>query len=142
MTTRSITFDAPAACWVQVSPVLPPAGGSDVVNLPDSALTEAAGPGTYNISWDDEGWGDWSAVGATAGGSVQTTKDLTPAGIKALLAASSAKVSAAPSGGGGGGVGPAGPAGPAGPSNLRVLGKADQVPAGTPANTVIVRKAV
>lgn len=130
MATRSITFDAPAACWVQVSPVLPPAGGSDVVNLPDSALTEAAGPGTYNISWDDEGWSNWSAVGATAGGSVQTTKDLTPAGIKALLAASAAKASAAPSSGGGG------------PSNLQVLGKTDQVPAGTPANAVIVRKAV
>ena len=130
MATRSITFDAPAACWVQVSPILPPAGGADVVNLPDSALTEAASPGTYNISWDDEGWGDWSAVGATAGGSVQTTKDLTPAGIKALLAASAAKASAAPSSGGGG------------PSNLQVLGKTDQVPAGTPANTVIVRKAV
>ena len=139
MTTRSITFGAPAACWVQVSPVLPPAGGSNVVNLPDSALTEAAAPGTYNISWDDEGWDNWSAVGATAGGSVQTTKDLTPAGIKALLAASAAKTSAAPSGGGSGGVGPAGPAGP---SNLRVLGKTDPVPAGTPANTVIVRKAV
>ena len=137
MTTRSITFDAPAACWVQVSPVLPPAGGADVVNLPDSALTEADGPGTYRISWDDEGWGDWSAVGATAGGSVQTTKDLTSAGIKALLVASSAKASAAPSGGGGGGG-----VGPAGPSNLRVLGKTEPVPAGTPANTVIVRKAV
>lgn len=133
MTTRSITFDAPAACWVQVSPVLPPAGGADVVNLPDSALTEAAGPGTYSISWDDEGWSDWSAVGATAGGSVQTTKDLTPAGIKVLLAASIAKVSSTP---GGGGVGPAGP------SNLRVLGKTDPVPTGTPANTVIVRKGV
>ena len=130
MTARSITFDAPAACWVQVSPVLPPAGGSDVVNLPDSALTGAPGPGTYNISWDDEGWGDWSAVGAVAGGSVQTTRDLTPAGIKALLTASTAKTSAAPNGVG------------SGPSNLRVLGKADQVPAGTPANTVIVRKAV
>jgi hypothetical protein len=130
MTTRSITFDAPAACWVQVSPILPPAGGTDVVNLPDSALTEAAGPGTYNISWADEGWGDWSAVGATAGGSVQTTKDLTPAGIKALLAASAAKASATPTSGGGG------------PGNLRVLGKTDQVPAGTPENTVIVRKAV
>ena len=130
MATRSITFDAPAACWVQVSPVLPPAGGASVVNLPDSALTEAPGPGTYNVSWDDEGWGDWSAVGAAAGGSVQTTKDLTPAGIKALLAASAAKASAAPSSGGGG------------PSNLQVLGKTDQVPAGTPANTVIVRKAV
>lgn len=128
MATRSITFDAPAASWVQVSPVLPPAGGSGVVNLPDSALTEAPGPGTYNISWDDEGWTDWSAVGATAGGSVQTTRDLTPAGIKALLAASVAKSSAGPSGGG--------------PSNLRVLGKTDQVPAGTPENTVIVRKAV
>lgn len=136
MTTRSITFDAPAACWVQVSPVLPPAGGASVVNLPDSALTTAAGPGTYSISWDDEGWGDWSAIGATAGGSVQTTKDLTPAGIKGLLAASSAKTSATPGGGNSGG------AGPAGPSNLRVLGKAEQVPAGTPANTVIVRKAV
>ena len=134
MTTRSITFDAPAACWVQVSPVLPPAGGADVVNLPDSALTEAAGPGTYNISWDDEGWGDWSALGATAGGSVQTTKDLTPAGIKGLLSASAARTSAAPSGGGG--------VGPAGPSNLRVLGKTEPVPAGTPADTVIIRKAV
>lgn len=128
MTTRSITFDAPAASWVQVSPVLPPAGGLNVVNLPDSALTEAPGPGTYNISWDDEGWTDWSAVGATAGGSIQTTKDLTPGGIKALLAASASKSSAEPSGGG--------------PSNLRVLGKADRVPGGTPANTVIVRKAV
>lgn len=132
MTTRSITFDAPAACWVQVSPVLPPAGGASVVNLPDSALTEAPGPGTCNISWDDEGWGVWSAIGAAAGGSIQTTKDLTPAGIKGLLAASSAKTSATPGGG----------AGPAGPSNLRVLGKVEQVPAGTPANTVIVRKAV
>lgn len=130
MTTRSITFDAPAACWVQVSPVLPPAGGADVVNLPDSALTEAPGPGTYNVSWDDEGWNDWSAVGAAAGGSVQTTKDLTPAGIKALLAASTANVSATPNGGG------------FGSGNLRVLGKADSVPKGTPANTVIVRKAV
>lgn len=100
------------------------------MNLPDSALTEAPGPGTYNVSWDDEGWSDWSAVGATAGGSVQTTKDLTPAGIKALLAASAAKASAAPSSGGGG------------PSNLRVLGKDDRVPPGTPADTVIVRKAV
>jgi hypothetical protein len=129
MTTRSITFDAPAACWVQVSPVLPPAGGASVVNLPDSALTEAPGPGTYSISWDDEGWSNWYVIGATAGGSVQITTDLTPAGIKGLLAASSAKTSATPGGGGG-------------PSNLRVLGKTDQVPAGTPANTVIVRKAV
>ena len=133
MTTRSITFDAPAACWVQVSPVLPPAGGASVVNLPDSALVEAAGPGTYNLSWDDEGWSTWYAIGATAGGSVQTTTDLTPAGIKGLLAASAANASATPAGRG---------AGPAGPSNLRVLGKAEQVPAGTPANTVIVRKAV
>lgn len=130
MTTRSITFVAPAACWVQVSPVLPPAGGASVVNLPDSALVEAAGPGTYNVSWDDEGWSNWSAIGATSGGSVQTTRDLTPAGIQGLLAASAAKASAAPSSGGGG------------PSNLRVLGMAEQVPAGTPANTVIVRKAV
>lgn len=128
MATRSITFDAPAACWVQVSPVLPPAGGTTVTNLPDSALTEAPGPGTYNVSWDDEGWKDWSAVGATAGGSAQTTKDLTPAGIKALLAASTANVSAVPNGVGSG--------------NLRVLGKTDSVPEGTPANTVIVRKAV
>lgn len=151
MATRSITFISPAAGWVQVSPVLPAAGGVDVTNLPDVALRETPGRGTYSISWDDEGWNDWSASGAVSdGGSVQTTSDLTPAGIQAMLEASAAKTSAKPSGGAGspGPAGPAGPPGPpgrpgdAGPSNLMVLERAQPVLPGTPANTVLVRKAV
>jgi len=108
------------------------------------------GRGTYSITWDDEGWSDWSASGAVSdGGSVQTTSDLTPAGIQAMLEASAAKTSAKPSGGAGT-PGPAGPPGPpgapgtpgaAGPSNLRVLEKTQPVPPETPANTVLVRKA-
>lgn len=151
MATRSITFVSPAAGWVQVSPVLPAAGGVDVTNLPDVALRETPGRGTYSISWDDEGWGDWSASGAVSdGGSVQTTSDLTPMGIQAMLEASASKTSAKPSGGAGspGPAGPPGPAGtpgqrgPAGPSNLMVLEKTQPVPPGMPANTVLVRKAV
>jgi len=100
MASRSITFISPAAGWVQVSPVLPAAGGVDVTNLPDVALRETPGRGTYSITWDDEGWSDWSASGAVSdGGSVQTTSDLTPAGIQAMLEASVAKSSAKPSGG-------------------------------------------
>ena len=149
MATRSITFVSPAAGWVQVSPVLPAAGGVDVTNLPDVALREMPGRGTYSITWDDEGWSDWSASGAVSdGGSVQTTSDLTPAGIQAMLEASAAKTSAKPSGGAGS-PGPAGPPGPpgapgrpgdAGPSNLQVLENTQPVPPGTPANTVLVRK--
>lgn len=148
MATRSITFVSPAAGWVQVSPVLPAAGGVDVTNLPDVALREAPGRGTYSISWDDEGWSDWSASGAVRdGGSVQTTSDLTTAGIQGLLEASAAGTSAKPSGGAGspgpaGPPGPPGQRGPAGPSNLMVLEKTQPVPPGTPANTVLVRKAV
>ena len=101
------------------------------------------GRGTYSITWDDEDWSYWSASGAVSGGgSVQTTSDLTPAGIRAMLEASAAKTSANPSG-------PAGPPGPPGapgapgapgPDNLRVLEKTQPVPPGTPANTVLVRK--
>ena len=112
------------------------------------ALRETPGRGTYSITWDDEGWSDWSASGAVSdGGSVQTTSDLTPAGIQAMLEASAAGTSAKPSGGAGspgpaGPPGPPGQRGPAGPSNLMVLEKTQPVPAGTPANTVLVRKAV
>ena len=149
MATRSITFISPAAGWVQVSPDLPAAGGIDVTNLPDVALRETPGRGTYSITWDDEDWSYWSASGAVSdGGSVQTTSDLTPAGIQAMLEASAAKTSAKPSGGAGspGPAGPAGPAGPPGPpgasgsNNLRVLEKTQPVPPSTPANTVLVRK--
>ena len=131
MATRSITFVSPAAGWVQVSPVLPAAGGVDVTNLPDVALRETPGRGTDSITWDDEGWSYWSASGAVSdGGSVQTTSDLTPTGIQAMLEASAEKTSAKPSGG----------AGSPGPDNLRVLEKTQPVPPGTPANTVLVRK--
>lgn len=131
MATRSITFISPAAGWVQVSPVLPAAGGIDVTNLPDVALRETPGQGTYSITWDDEDWSYWSASGAVSdGGSVQTTSDLTPAGIQSMLEASAEKTSAKPSGG----------AGSLGPDNLRVLEKTQPVPPGTPANTVLVRK--
>ena len=147
MARKTVTFTAPAAGWVQVSPVLPPTGGTNVTALPDSTTVTVEAAGSATLSLEDEGWTSWLATGAVTGGSVQTSTDITPTGIAALLAASAAKASAVPGGGGGSGTpGPAGPPGregprgPAGPQNLVVLESGQQVPRDLAANTVIVRK--
>ena len=111
MTTRSIAFNAPASGWVQISPVSPPFGPPRVTELPDSASVSFAASGSVTLSWDDEGWDTWSAEGAVTGGTVERSGVVTPSAVEQLLSASTAKSSAAPSGGAfsprqsGGGIG-------------------------------------
>lgn len=147
MARKTVTFTAPAAGWVQVAPVMPPAGGANVTALPDPMTVTVDAAGSATLSWEDEGWTSWLATGAVTGGSVQTSTDLTPTGIASLLAASAAKSSAVPGGGGGSGApgpqgppGHEGPRGPAGPQNLVVLESGQATPRDLAANTVIVRK--
>lgn len=99
MTSRSITFAAPAPGWVQVSPILPPYGAPRVDNMPDATSAQFATPGSVTLSWDDEGWGAWGAEGAVVGGTVERTDTATSSGVTQLLSASSSRASAAPGGG-------------------------------------------
>ena len=99
MTTRSLTFNAPGPGWVQINPVTPPFGPPRVTELPDAASVSFAASGSVTLSWDDEGWDAWNAEGAVTGGTVERSDVITPSAVEQLLSASTAKTSAAPSGG-------------------------------------------
>lgn len=101
MATRSVTFTAPAAGWVQLSPSFAAAGGPPPNGSPDPARVEFHSPGPQEITFDDEGWHSWTSTAAVLNGSVESGPDIQTSTIEGLLAASVARRSAAPSGGGG-----------------------------------------
>lgn len=99
MATRSVTFTAPAAGWVQFSPSFAAAGGPPPNGSPDSAVINFSGPGLQTAAFDDEGWTAWSATATVTGGSVEHGPDIQQSTIEGLLAASAARRSITPGGG-------------------------------------------
>ena len=99
MTTRSVTFNAPAAGWVQLSPSFAAAGGPTPNGSPDSVEVKFHGPGSQTVTLDDEGWTAWSTTAAVIGGSVEAGPDIQQSTIEGLLAASAARRSVTPGGG-------------------------------------------
>lgn len=99
MATRAVTFTAPAAGWVQISPSFAAAGGPPPNGSPDSVDVKFHAPGSNTVSFDDEGWTAWSTTAAVIGGSVETGPDIQQSTIEGLLAASAARRSVTPGGG-------------------------------------------
>lgn len=99
MATRSVTFTAPAAGWVQFSPSFAAAGGPPPNGSPDPAVINFSGPGLQTAAFDDEGWTAWSATATVTGGSVEYGPDIQQSTIEGLLAASAARRSITPGGG-------------------------------------------
>lgn len=99
MATRYVTFTAPAAGWVQLSPSFAAAGGPPPNGSPDSVDVKFHGPGSQTVTFDDEGWTAWSTTAAVIGGSVEYGPSIQQSTIEGLLAASAARHSIAPGGG-------------------------------------------
>lgn len=99
MATRSITFDAPAAGWVQINPSFAAAGGPPPNGSPDPKPIAFSGPGLRTVTFEDEGWTAWSSSAAVTGGSVEAGPDIQQSTIEGLLASSAARRSSVPGGG-------------------------------------------
>ena len=99
MATRAVTFTAPAAGWVQISPSFAAAGGPPPNGSPDPVDVKFHAPGSNTVSFDDEGWTAWSTTAAVIGGSVEAGPDIQQSTIEGLLAASAARRSVTPGGG-------------------------------------------
>ena len=99
MATRSVTFNPPAAGWVQLSPSFAAGGGPAPNGSPDSVSVNFSGPGSQTVAFDDEGWAAWSSTAAVTGGSVESGPDIQQSTIEGLLAASAARRSTSPGGG-------------------------------------------
>lgn len=104
MSTRKITFTAPSAGWVQISPSFASAGGPPPGGSPDPARVEFHAPGPQHIDFDDEGWSAWASTAAVLNGSVESGPDIQTSTIEGLLSASAARRSTTPGGGGGGSI--------------------------------------
>lgn len=99
MATHAVTFTAPAAGWVQISPSFAASGGPPPNGSPDPVDVKFHAPGSNTVTFDDEGWTAWSTTAAVIGGSVEAGPDIQQSTIEGLLAASAARRSVTPGGG-------------------------------------------